>query len=58
VFPDAVVIRSLLLPAVLELSGRATSKFPGWLDRRLPRLAIEPPDDNSVQRPVSVGEAA
>jgi RND superfamily putative drug exporter len=43
VFLDAVVIRSLLLPAVLELSGRAAWRFPSWLDRRLPRLAIEPP---------------
>jgi RND superfamily putative drug exporter len=38
---DAVVIRMLLLPAVLELLGRTTWMFPAWLDRRLPRLAIE-----------------
>ena len=43
IFLDAVVIRSVLLPAVLELLGRRTWAFPGWLDRRLPRLAIEPP---------------
>ena len=41
---DAVVIRCLLLPAVLELLGRATWSFPPRLDRLLPRLAIEPPD--------------
>ena len=41
VFLDAIVIRCILLPAVLELLGRATWSFPGWLDRRLPRLAIE-----------------
>jgi putative drug exporter of the RND superfamily len=58
VFLDAVVIRSLLLPAVLELSGRATWKVPGWLDRRLPRLAIEPPDDSAAQKPVPVTETA
>jgi RND superfamily putative drug exporter len=39
---DAVVIRMILLPAVLELLGRRTWAFPGPLDRRLPRLAIEP----------------
>jgi RND superfamily putative drug exporter len=44
VFLDAIVIRSILLPAVLELLGRRTWAFPSWLDRRLPRLAIEPPD--------------
>ena len=45
VFLDAVVIRSVLLPAVLELLGRATWSFPAALDRRLPRLAIDPPDE-------------
>jgi RND superfamily putative drug exporter len=42
VFLDAIVIRTILLPAVLELLGDRTWAFPGWLDRRLPRLAIEP----------------
>jgi RND superfamily putative drug exporter len=42
VFLDAIVIRSILLPAVLELFGRRTWAFPGWFDRRIPRLAIEP----------------
>jgi RND superfamily putative drug exporter len=42
VFLDAVVIRSILMPAVLELFGRWTWTFPSWFDRRLPRLAIEP----------------
>jgi RND superfamily putative drug exporter len=43
VFLDAFVIRSILLPAVLELAGRRTWAFPSWLRRRLPHLAIEPP---------------
>ena len=38
----AIVIRSILMPAVLELFGRYTWAFPSWFDRRLPRLAIEP----------------
>jgi RND superfamily putative drug exporter len=42
VFLDAVVIRSILMPAVLELFGSRTWAFPRWFDRRLPRLAIEP----------------
>jgi RND superfamily putative drug exporter len=41
VFLDAIVIRSILMPAVLELFGRRTWAFPSWADRRLPRLAIE-----------------
>jgi RND superfamily putative drug exporter len=42
VFLDAFVIRSLLLPAVLELLGRWSWWFPERLGRRLPRLATEP----------------
>jgi RND superfamily putative drug exporter len=42
VFLDAIVIRSILLPAVLQLLGPRTWWFPSWADRRLPRLAIEP----------------
>ena len=38
---DALVIRMLLLPAVLELFGRTTWRLPSWLDRSLPRIAIE-----------------
>jgi RND superfamily putative drug exporter len=45
VFLDAFVVRSLLLPAVLQLLGRATWAIPGWLDRRLPHLAVDPPGE-------------
>ena len=38
---DAVIVRMLLLPAVLQLLGRTTWALPRGLDRRLPRLAIE-----------------
>jgi RND superfamily putative drug exporter len=41
VFLDAIVVRMLLLPAVLQLMGRITWTLPGWLERRLPRVAIE-----------------
>jgi len=39
---DAVIVRMLLLPAILQLLGRITWELPGWLDRRLPRVALEP----------------
>jgi RND superfamily putative drug exporter len=51
---DAVVIRCVLLPAVLELLGRSTWWFPRRLDRVLPRLAIEPPEEPEL--PVAVSE--
>jgi RND superfamily putative drug exporter len=38
---DAVVVRCVMLPAVLELVGAATWKLPRWLDRRLPYVRIE-----------------
>ena len=44
VFLDAFVVRSLLLPATLELLGRVTWMLPSWMERRLPHLAIEPPE--------------
>jgi RND superfamily putative drug exporter len=44
VFLDAFVVRSLLLPSVLELLGRRTWALPDWLGRRLPHLAIDRPE--------------
>ena len=41
VFLDAVIVRCLLLPAVLDIIGKATWSIPGWLDRLLPRVNIE-----------------
>jgi RND superfamily putative drug exporter len=41
VFLDAVVVRCLLLPAVLDILGNSTWSIPAWLDRLLPSLNIE-----------------
>lgn len=41
VFLDALVVRCVMLPAVLQLLGGVTWKLPGWLDARLPELNIE-----------------
>ena len=38
---DAVVVRCVLLPAVLELLGERTWWLPQWLDDRLPHINIE-----------------
>jgi RND superfamily putative drug exporter len=51
VFLDAFVIRMLLLPAVLQLVGRRTWAFPSGLDRRLPRMAIEPHTESRRAHP-------
>ena len=39
---DAFILRTLLVPALMHLSGRANWWLPGWLDRALPHLSIEP----------------
>jgi RND superfamily putative drug exporter len=41
VFLDALVVRCVLLPAVLELLGPTTWRLPRWLDARLPQIGIE-----------------
>jgi putative drug exporter of the RND superfamily len=38
---DATVVRMMLVPAVMQLLGRATWWIPSWLDRILPRLDVE-----------------
>ena len=50
VLVDALVIRSLLVPALMHLTGPANWALPGWLDRILPRLAIEARDEASATR--------
>ena len=40
---DAVVIRCLIVPAIMQLLGRWAWWLPGPLARRLPRVALERP---------------
>lgn len=42
VFIDAVIIRSVLVPAIMQLLGKRAWWFPAWLDRILPSLHVEP----------------
>jgi putative drug exporter of the RND superfamily len=51
VFFDAVIIRCLLVPAIMEILGRRAWWLPSWLDRRLPRLAIEAPEERARPEP-------
>jgi putative drug exporter of the RND superfamily len=41
VFLDAFVVRTVMLPAVLEILGSLTWKLPRWIDTRLPHINIE-----------------
>jgi len=42
IFLDATVVRMVLVPAVMQLLGPRNWWIPAWLERRLPRLDVEP----------------
>ncbi len=54
VFIDAVIIRSVLVPAIMQLLGKRAWWLPKWLDRILPRLHVEPAEGD----PSPTGEFA
>jgi RND superfamily putative drug exporter len=41
IFVDATVVRMVLVPATMELLGKANWWLPRWLDRVVPRLSVE-----------------
>ena len=53
VLVDALVIRSLLVPALMHLTGPANWALPGWLDRILPTVAAEPADQATAVGPAA-----
>jgi RND superfamily putative drug exporter len=52
VFIDAVIIRSVLVPAIMQLFGKNAWWIPAWLDRILPHLHVEPAEGD----PAPTGE--
>ncbi len=42
---DALIIRSILVPAIMQIFGTRAWWFPAWLGRILPRLSVEPSDE-------------
>ena len=53
VLVDALLIRSVLVPALMHLIGPANWALPGWLDRILPRAAVE-----AAEQPAATGQKA
>jgi RND superfamily putative drug exporter len=41
---DAFILRTVLVPALMHTLGGANWYLPGWLDRVLPHVSIDPPD--------------
>jgi RND superfamily putative drug exporter len=55
---DALIVRTVLVPAVMHAFGKANWYLPAWLDRRLPRITIEPAVDEATLETTSIGKAA
>ncbi|MHB8506648.1 MAG: MMPL family transporter [Acidimicrobiales bacterium] len=55
---DAFVVRTVLVPALMHVCGRANWWLPPWADRRLPHFAVDVPDAPQVDpEPVPAGTA-
>jgi RND superfamily putative drug exporter len=55
---DAYIARTVLVPAVMHMLGRANWWLPAWLDRILPRLHVEPAELTSaapLRQPAAIG---
>ncbi|CAI7974730.1 putative drug exporter of the RND superfamily [Frankia sp. Hr75.2] len=54
VFIDAFVLRTMLVPSLMHLVGKANWYLPKWLDRITPRVSVEPADE-AVPHSVGTG---
>ena len=48
IFIDAFILRTVLVPALMHLFGKANWYYPKWLDRITPQVSVEPADDGWV----------
>ena len=53
---DALLVRMTLVPSFLTLLGERSWYIPGWLDRLLPNLTIEPPHEDEGRAPAAEPE--
>jgi RND superfamily putative drug exporter len=44
VFLDAFILRTMLVPSLMHMFGRANWLFPKWLDKITPQVSVEPPE--------------
>jgi putative drug exporter of the RND superfamily len=57
ILTDALIVRMTLVPALLTLLRERSWYIPRWLDRLLPNLTIEPPQDSEAARPLDAQPA-
>ena len=55
---DAVIVRSALVPALMQMLGKANWWFPRWLDRLLPHLNVESEEGDGELVEAAEGKAA
>jgi RND superfamily putative drug exporter len=58
ILTDALIVRMTLVPAFFTLLREKTWYIPGWLDRLLPNVTIEPPHEREAAVPGGVEPAA
>jgi uncharacterized membrane protein YdfJ with MMPL/SSD domain len=58
ILTDALVVRMTLVPSFFTLLGEKTWYMPRWLDRILPGITIEPPQDGKGRAPVATERPA
>jgi RND superfamily putative drug exporter len=58
IITDALIVRMTLVPAFLTLMRERSWYIPGWLDRLLPNITIEPPHDGEAPRAIDVERPA
>jgi RND superfamily putative drug exporter len=49
VLVDAFILRTVLVPALMHLFGRANWWLPRFIDKRMPHLSVEPRDDAAAE---------
>jgi RND superfamily putative drug exporter len=54
---DALIVRTILVPAVMHTFGKANWYLPAWLERRLPRIAIEKPGAATIPAELPAGNS-
>ena len=55
IFVDATIVRLILVPATMELLGDANWWLPSWLDRLLPEIRLEGPEEEPAPTTESAG---
>jgi RND superfamily putative drug exporter len=55
VFLDAFILRTMLVPSLMHVVGKANWFFPRWLEKITPHVSVEPPEE--AEAPAGAPEA-